>query len=440
MSTRFGSVRSGISPVTLVIFILLFLVSGIVAFVIYAGKVRVETELNRIGNLRPEDGPNTEIAIIERQTTAVIAERIELAGYLEGKDDAAVVRSYYDEPGDTPVKDYLTKDFDARKPSPGVKDFSTITSHLDKWILNLSRAEANLKLRVTEATAASETEETARDATRDAYNRRVAEKNAELRRLDDYLRRELATKEALVTKYNDEKRGFADRYANGRDDYERKKLGLLKESEALTQRNLTVRRDLRVLRPEPSIRPPVGHVVRSDWQTSKVVVDVGERERVFPGLVFEVYYFDRNGMRAVKGKLEIMTVLGATSVCNVVESDTRNPIIAGDMIGTRMLPVRPGQKFVIAGFISPDAPYDEEKLKAIIQLNGGIIQDSVGLTTDCLVLGETSGQELGLADLDKKTAEAAPDRARRGGEQKQVAKELSIDVIDYDDFVQGLLH
>ncbi len=418
MSTRFASARSGISPVTLIIFILLAFIAGIIAFVMYTKKVKTEMELAKV-RVQRDDATAAGFAATEQTNR--------LKDYLSDRKDPESLAQYF-------------KDLDASMKWSAVapRNFATVSRDLDLWILRLNLVVVDLKKRVDEATAAAAAQEVARDATRDAYSRREQEKKDELGRMDLFLKEEVAKREALVKQYDDEKKGLTDRFNNAHDDYESKKASFLRDTEKFSRRNAVIRRDLRVLRPEPSIHPPAGHVLRSDWQTNKVVVDLGERSGVFPGLVLEIYYFDKDGRRILKGKVEIMTVNEASSLCSVVENDVRNPIIAGDPVQTRFVPVRPGQKFVISGFISPDAPYDEEKLKAIIKLNGGEVQDTVGLSTDCLILGETAAH--GVGGMDKKTAEMVPDRTRRGLEQAEVARELSVDIVGYEDFIQGLLH
>jgi hypothetical protein len=417
MSMKYSSpVRSGISPVTLVAFILVSMVAMIVAFVMYTKQVQISQKLEKA---------NTEYAAIDAQLTKLGLTKLEPNAYLEMQNPtAATVRKYFE-------------DLDMHKLTVAPKDFPTISRYLDMWIMRLELADRDLKNRVAEAKLKADTEEAARDASRDDFNRRVQDKQAELRKLDEFLKSESAKKEDLVQRYNTEKKGFADKYVNARDDFEKKKSELVRTLGGLKGRNGVVLRDLRVSSPVALLRPPNGHVIREEWRTHQAVIDLGEHDNVFPGLVFEAYWFDSNGARQVKARLEVMSVFATTSVCNIVAVDPGHPVIASDPIQAPFLPVRPGQRFVIAGFISPDMAYDEDKLKTIIKLNGGIVQDSVNLRTDTLILGQTTAH--GLSELDKKSMAELPDKARRGSEQAQAARELSVETVDYSRFIEGLL-
>ncbi len=417
MSTRFSSpVRAGISPVTLVAFILVFLASVVVAFIMYTKQVQATQKLEKA---------TAEWNAIDERARKLTLPMREPSRYLAMPNPtAALVRDYFDK---LPMHN-VTVD---------PKDFPTISRYLDLWLMRLTLADTELRSRVAEAKSKADAEEAARDATRDDYNRRVQDKTAEARKLDDFLKMESAKKEDLIKRYNDEKKGFSDKYVNARDVFENRKAELVRQVGTLKGRNAVVMRDLRVSSPVALIRPPNGHVVREEWRTHQAVIDLGEHDNVFPGLVFEVYWFDSNGARQVKGRLAVMSVFATTSVCNVVAVDPSHLIVQDDPVQAPFLPVRPGQRFVIAGFIPPDTAYDEDKLRTIIKLNGGIVQDTVNLKTDTLILGETVAHN--LTELDKKSIAEIPDKSRRGTEQAQAARELSVEIVNYDKFIEGLL-
>ncbi len=61
MSTRFtGSARSGISPLTLVLFIFLSFVAGIIAFVMYTKQVKTQLAVDDIASRKEQIDKQTQ--------------------------------------------------------------------------------------------------------------------------------------------------------------------------------------------------------------------------------------------------------------------------------------------------------------------------------------------------------------------------------------------
>lgn len=416
MTTRVaGGGRTGISPVTLIVFIIVALIAGMIDFMMYTRTVTREAALADVTVKRQE---------LDRAIQQTVAETAEIRNYLEGgKRDAEAVRQYF-------------ADLDMRGLVVKPRDFHKVNMDLDLWILRLDKVKRELDKRINEATGQAEGAETARDFTREDYNRHVQEKNQEFARLGRRLRDELAKKEDLVAQSAKEKQGFIDQYNKERDKWEERKRALLVQADRMTRKNQVDRRDLKVLRPEPSIQPPSGKILRSDWRIRKAVISLGKDDHVFPGLVFEVYTIDSKGVRVVKGKVEVKEVLGESSIASVIESDPENPVVAGDAIQTLFLPIPRKQKFVIAGFIPPDAIYDRNQIEALIQLNGGELQKVVNLYTDMLILGETVSS--GLVDMDKKPVGEAQSEYQRGLTEAEFAREISVDIIDYREFLQSI--
>ncbi|HUW56607.1 MAG TPA: hypothetical protein VMZ92_08220 [Planctomycetota bacterium] len=415
MTTRMSpGGRTGVSPVTLIVVVLLAMIAGTIAFVMYTRTVKGEAALVKVKAEKDE---------VNRQIQAVVSETGEIRNFLESKRNPDEVKTYFSE-------------LDMRGIEVDPRNFHKVNVDLDLWIMRLTVLMTELDKRVAEASTWADSAETARDNTRDDYSQRVQQKNQELSRLDRFLRDELAKKEELVTRYVKEKQDFINQYNNARDEWEGKKQRLLVQTDQLTRRNAVMRRDLLVLRPEPTIAPPSGRVLRSEWHTKKVVISLGERDGVFPGLGFEVYHISRNGTRIVKGKIEIVEVLRESSVATIIETDPVQPIVVGDAIQTLFLPIPREKKFVIAGFIPPGSIYDKAEMKAIIKLNGGEVQEEVTLYTDVLILGETAPR--GLTEMDEKLVGVAQTEYRKGRSEAELARELSVDILDYREFLQGI--
>ncbi|KPJ56221.1 MAG: hypothetical protein AMS16_02840 [Planctomycetes bacterium DG_58] len=406
--------RTGVSPVTLVVVVILAMISGTIAFVQYTRTVKLKQQLTKATD---------EANVLDAEIQRIVSETGEIRNFLENKSSAEAVQAYF-------------KELDMRGIVADPKNFHKINMDLDLWIMRLDRLMTELDKRVAEAGKQADSAEAARDNTRNDYNRRVQQKNDELAKLGQFLLDELAKKENLVTQYVKEKKEFIDKYNNARDEWDGKKQRLLVQTDQLTRRNAVIRRELRILRPEPEIATPSGRVIRCEWTTKKVVINLGERDGVFPGLGFEVYYIDANGRHIVKGKIEVATVLKTSSVAAIIEGSPIHPIVAGDAIRTLFLPIPKQQKFVIAGFIPPGAIYNKDQITALIKLNGGEVQPAVTLYTDVLILGETAPS--GLVAMDEKLVGVAQNEYRRGRSEVELARELSIDIVDYLEFLQAI--
>ena len=406
--------RTGVSPVTLIVVVIFAIIAGTIMFVQYTRTVKLKQELKKVTD---------ETNALEAETQRIVSETIEIRNSLEGKRLAEEVKTYFQE-------------LEMRGIVVDPKNFHKINIDLDLWIMRLGRLITELDKRVTEAGEQADSAEASRDSTRDDYSRRVRKKNDQLAKLNQFLRDELAKKENLVTRYVKEKQEFIDKYNNARDEWERKKRRLLVQADYLTRRNAVMRRDLKVPRPEAVIDAPSGRVISCEWRTKKVIINLGERDGVFPGLGFGVYYIDANGRRIVKGKIEVVNVLKASSVAAIIKGDPIHPIVAGDAIQTVFLPIPKQQKFVIAGFIPPGAIYDRDQITALIKLNGGEVQSAVTLYTDVLILGETAPR--GLVGMDEKLVGKAQSEYRKGRSEVELARELSIDIVDYREFLQAI--
>jgi hypothetical protein len=130
---------------------------------------------------------------------------------------------------------------------------------------------------------------------------------------------------------------------------------------------------------------PDGSVLQADGQYKKAIIDRGARDHVFPGLLFEVFTYDR-GAYLAKGKLEVIEVQDQISICRMVaQADPRaNPISRGDFIGNPVFDARKPKVFFVDGEF---ARYNKEDLETFIRRTGGIIVPALGPGVDFLVAG-----------------------------------------------------
>ena len=117
-----------------------------------------------------------------------------------------------------------------------------------------------------------------------------------------------------------------------------------------------------------------------------------------------------------------MTIHDLTSTCNVIDENPVNPIAKGDSIQAPFIPIPEQKRFVVAGTFPQGTAYTRDQLTTLIKLNGGVVQDHVDLFTDFLILGETAGAKAGAESENALT-------------QEQMAKELTVPIVDYRDFM-----
>lgn len=416
MTTRYSSGRTGVSAVTLIIFVVLTLIAVMVAFIFYTSKAKLQWQLNTT---------RADSDVLDKKAQAILTQKGEVESYLENKKTAEDVKKFFE---DMQLPQGLTA-------IP--KNFRTINDELDLSTARLTRLVTDLQLELKQAGIDADGAEAARDKVKEQFATRVQKKNEELAEFDKYLAEELKKKEDLLAQLTTEEKDWTNKFNNVRDEWEAKKKTLLDKTEQVKQKNAVDRRNLRVLPPVPTIPPANGKVIKADWQTRKAEISLGTHDHVYPGLVFDVFFINAKGQRQIKAKLEIYRVGELSSLANITESAKENPVVTGDLVQAPMLSGVYKKKFVIAGFIPPETSFTNDKLAALIRLNGGEVQPAVNLFTDVLILGETGGAGVAKVEEAKLAAEAAT-AVQQGVAEAETARELSVPVVDYHDFIQAI--
>ena len=414
MATR---ASAGVRPGVFVLVILVAVASWVVWFMMYARKFTAEQNLSRV---------RAEIKELKTARNKIIDTRFRLKFYFENKkDNAEDVKAYFDENAKTMPKVVANP-----------RNYPNVIAGLDLWNARLKLLADRLDDRIVTRTALADGAELAREKTREEYETLKKQRNTELSDIGTTMTNKLAERQTLLDKYTKQKTAFVDQFTNLQLEWDDKKKQLNLDIKKAAGNNAVISRDLKLLRPEPSVDPPSGRIVRSDWRTNRAVIDLGTKDHAFPGLVFEVYYFNTKGQRIVKGKVEVFRVMTNLSHVTIIEKQVDNPILAGDAIQTQFKAIPGQKKFVIAGYFAEDAIYNEEQLKAIIELNGGVVQENVDLFTDVLILGEMTIS--GAGDIAEAGVAAAHGKTQTGRAEAEVARELSIDVVGYREFLASI--
>ena len=147
--------------------------------------------------------------------------------------------------------------------------------------------------------------------------------------------------------------------------------------------------------PEALAHRADGKIILIDDQAQVVHLNIGTDQRVYRGLTFTVY--DRSGAipKDGKGKAEIEVFDVADTFCaaRITKSDSKQPILLGDIAANLIWNSDKTNVFVIAGDFDLDADgnIDENaigRIKSLIEKWGGKVVDNITIDTDYLVLGD----------------------------------------------------
>lgn len=123
---------------------------------------------------------------------------------------------------------------------------------------------------------------------------------------------------------------------------------------------------------------PDGEVTLVNSRANTVWIDLGTADSVARQMIFSVIDQNETGVTRskVKGRIEITRVMDDhSSEARILEDELANPIMKGDKIYSPSF--RKGQKtrFALAGLIDidKDGKSDQTKVKALIGINGGIV-------------------------------------------------------------------
>ncbi len=133
---------------------------------------------------------------------------------------------------------------------------------------------------------------------------------------------------------------------------------------------------------------PVGSILQTVVSDKSVVIDLGSKDRVFAGLLFDVFQYEQ-GRYIAKGRIEVIDVQSQLATCRILsEIDGRKrPIAPGDKIGNPVFnPAKP-PVFVLSGEFKQ---YNADDLANFIRATGGVVSDTLKPGCDFLVAGDRS--------------------------------------------------
>lgn len=202
------------------------------------------------------------------------------------------------------------------------------------------------------------------------------------------IRKQMADTADLLTAKDDRIAQLTSQLASVREEFEKKVVGF--ERTILDQKNLltSIQRE--------SFDVPDGKIISVNQREGIVYIDLGSEDLLRPQQTFSVFDKGASGLTKAKpkGRIEVLQVAKDQAMCRVLEDSLTNIIVPGDLIFTPAWePGRPVH-FAVAGLIdiTGNGRSDLDLLKALIAINGGVLDDEVSVQTRYLIEGENRGE------------------------------------------------
>ena len=309
------------------------------------------------------------------------------------------------------------------------------TSQIDEMNKESELAKKGASQREEELRNQIRTEQEKADTVQQSYNQ-----------LRELMEKKGTEQEQLLTKQRDE---AVDEKNKAKQD-----LQVTSSKLSVTQNRLEeALSKLDVLKPRPkediAAYKPDGHIITVDTATNVVFLDIGNDDKVYPGLTFAVY--DKNGAIPTDGtskaEIEVFNVDKNTSVARINKSSKKNPITEGDIIVNLVWDSKTVNKFVVAGDfdLNGDETIDPDgaaKIKQLIENWGGKVEDVVTIDTDFVVFGvppqvrrKPTLDEIQADPMANEKYEASVKASDQYQEVKNQAKDLYVPVFSAKRFL-----
>lgn len=134
-----------------------------------------------------------------------------------------------------------------------------------------------------------------------------------------------------------------------------------------------------------------GQILQTGLDFSFIIVNIGRKEGVIPGMRFDIFNYDR-GNYMEKGQCEVIKVDDTIATCRVVNiiDMRKNPVAKGDHIGNPVFDAVNKKSFYLAGEFKI---YNKDDIARFIVKGGGIVYDKLLPGVDFLVAGKRSDKD-----------------------------------------------
>ncbi len=393
MEVGSASARRGVSPAALVFFIIVAVAALVLCYFVYSAKEdwrkNYEEQTEKL-NLANSDKEKCDQLVKDWEKTAGVTLEYLKAELTEEQDT---------------VKKLI--DAERQKASAALALADTRQQAWQKASDELARKTVEVMQRDTQIQVAV-------DKVNQSYKNYRDDKEKDL----GELRKELESKQAAARRAEQEMRAAQAQMTAAAQEYNKDKLNWVAERVLLMAR-------IKDLLPVPGLAS-VGQIVTVDAYTDSASINLGKRQRVKHGMLFEVYSITPGGEQNIKGRAEVLTVGDLASAVALRDVEPANPVLPGDYLRNPFL--RPHPKFVVAGWFPPELDYREAEIKQLVRQWGGEVQDEVTVDTDYLVLGQ-------YALLPRVVDEKAKQAAQRGLDQFNAAKTFGHVILNVERFL-----
>ena len=430
MSNMFSGERS-VPTILLIIFIVVILVCGISAYVLYTEQARLEKDLataqesvkkaegglalqeQELNDLykamgfetikQIEDMFNSSTATVtpnklEPLLDALLAKRRELVKKI-GVDPKAV-----DESGKS---EFLESTLTAARRAGVVPDSlkGTVVGDLVDQFIRLDKAKAQRADFLTQGEEAVKAVDTS-----------VAAKKQEtvdkFKELDGQAAKAWDDRVAEMNRLRVDKPTW---------DVERLVLAEKRDVEQAINRKLEDRLKLQ----KNAATPLDGVILSYDWREHRGTVDLGAESRVKAGYEFDVYTVRPGGdsaeNRVYRGRIRLLNVGPKASLFTTILSQwdsEERPIMEGQRVCSQLFDNSQRKTFCLKGWFPEGGDHSRIALEGMIFRSGGVVQDELTLDTDFLVIGVAS--EDGLTNLSAQAKAAVAEGAKAYDEARHL--------------------
>jgi NAD-dependent DNA ligase len=131
-----------------------------------------------------------------------------------------------------------------------------------------------------------------------------------------------------------------------------------------------------------------GTIVFSDPKSKNVYINLGKEHKIKLGTKFEIYRIAKQGKKELKGRIEIQKVMDKVSQALVIEvKDILDPVVTGDMIINPIFNLTSPIYIAFAGSFG-----NQDKIKKNIEKLGAKIETEVTAKTNFVIVGK-KGEE-----------------------------------------------
>ncbi len=422
MSNVYSGERT-VPTILLIIFIVLILVLGISAYVIYTEQSRFEKDLEKM-HLEAENaqkglanavkardelfdatGFKTLDEIKDTFASSVVPvdpQKLESLLTVKFEKRAALIKEIGVEPkalDESNPSKYLEPTLGAARRAGVVPDElkNTAVGNLVEQYIRLDKATAALADQVAQGEKAVE-----------AVDKSIAEKKTETMTkfgdLDGQAKEAWATRVVEMNRLREEKPKW---------DAELLTLKNTADVEKAVNDKLEQR-----LKDQKNMGTPLdGVILTYDWRERRGTINLGAASRVKPGYEFDVYTIRPGGdtaeNRVYRGKIRLLNVLSDASLFTVIPSDWESedrPIMEGQRVSSQLYDNVQRKIFCLKGWFPEGGDHSKLALEGMIFRAGGVIQNDLTLDTDFLVVGTIS--EEGLTDLSPQAKAAIAEGAK----------------------------